>query len=56
MFKRFLANDSGATAVEYALLTSAIFLMIAVGVAAAGKAVGTYWTINMDTIASALAN
>lgn len=54
MIQRFYADETGATAVEYALLTGAIFLVVAIGVAAAGRAVGAYWTINMGTIAATL--
>ena len=41
MIKKFLANDSGATAIEYALIASLIALAVIGGATALGTRVNT---------------
>ncbi len=43
LIRRFLSNDSGATAIEYGLIVAMIFLVIVGAVSLfAGKATGTF--------------
>jgi pilus assembly protein Flp/PilA len=48
--KKFLANDSGATAIEYALIAS----LIAVAIIAAVTAVGTHIQNTFNEVSSAM--
>jgi pilus assembly protein Flp/PilA len=44
MLKRFLREDSGATAIEYGLIAAGISIAIIVAVAATGSALNTTFT------------
>ncbi len=50
MFTRFLSDESGATAIEYALLAALIGLAIVAGASAVGTSLDTFF----DNVASAL--
>ena len=43
MFKALIADDSGATAVEYGLILALIFLAMAGAVAGVGTETGVMW-------------
>ncbi len=55
MFKRFLADESGATAIEYALIAGLIFLAIVSAVHYYTDSTKAMYTRIGDTIASATA-
>jgi pilus assembly protein Flp/PilA len=50
LFKRFAADDAGATAIEYGLIAA----LIAVGVIAMVRAIGTNLSTTFSTIADEL--
>ena len=50
MFKRFVGNESGATAIEYGLIAALISVVMVVAVTSVGKAV----TATFESVAAAL--
>jgi pilus assembly protein Flp/PilA len=50
LFLRFLKNDSGVTAIEYALLTAGITVIVIAG----ATSIGTQLTQNFTAIATAM--
>lgn len=47
LIKRFMGDQSGATAIEYALIASAIFLVIVSSVTSVGSSLNeTFTTVN----------
>jgi pilus assembly protein Flp/PilA len=50
MFKRFVGNESGATAIEYGLIAALISVVMVASVTSVGKAVSTVF----DSVATAL--
>jgi pilus assembly protein Flp/PilA len=50
MFKRFVGNESGATAIEYGLIAALISVVMVVAVTSVGTAV----TATLDKVAAAL--
>jgi pilus assembly protein Flp/PilA len=44
MFLRFLQDERGATAIEYALIAGSIFLVIVAAVASIGSSLSTIFT------------
>jgi len=50
LFQKFLADESGATAIEYGLIAAGI----AIAIIAAVKGVGTQLSTNFDTIKTKL--
>lgn len=50
LFRKFLADESGATAIEYGLIAAGI----AIAIIAAVKGVGTQLSTNFDTIKTKL--
>ena len=53
MLKRFLANESGATAVEYGLIAALIGVVIIAGAGALGTALNQKFTDIGTTVAGA---
>ena len=51
MLKRFLKNEDGATAIEYALMAAAISLVIIGVVFAFGQEVNAMWTDLQEALA-----
>ena len=43
MFRQFLSNNSGATAIEYGLIAALISLAIFAGVGSSGAKLGILW-------------
>ncbi len=52
VFKRFIANESGATAVEYALIAG----VMAIGVIAAATSLGTKLKTGFGTLGDSVTN
>lgn len=50
MFKRFLKDESGATAIEYGLIAA----LIAIGIIAGARTIGTQLGTTFDTIGTDL--
>lgn len=50
MFTRFLSDESGATAIEYALIAALIGLVIATGAATLGSALNTFFSTVATTL------
>jgi pilus assembly protein Flp/PilA len=44
MFMRFLQDEGGATAIEYALIAGSIFLVIIAAISSVGRALTTIFT------------
>ena len=53
MFKALIADDSGATAVEYGLILALIFLAMAGAVAGVGTETGVMWNKVSAEVSSA---
>jgi len=51
---RFLADERGATAIEYSLLIAMLTLVILGAVSALGGGTGGLWTGNADQISTAM--
>ena len=51
-FKRFLEDESGATAIEYGLIAA----LIAVGIIAAARLLGTQISATFTTVSTAMQN
>lgn len=54
--RRFLADESGPTAVEYAVLLALILISVIGGVTAFGGATSDMWDNNVTTISDAFNN
>ncbi len=54
MLKRFLANESGATAIEYGLIATLIGVAIIGGASATGTAISELWSGNESKISEVL--
>ena len=52
-FKRFLADDSGATAIEYGLIAALIALAIMVGAGAVGNSLDAKFNLIASTLNTA---
>jgi len=52
--KRFLADERGATAIEYGLLAAMLTLVIIGAISALGGGNGGLWTNNADQITAAM--
>ena len=52
--RRFLADTSGATAIEYGLIAALISMAIVVGVGAAGNSVSAKWNDNASRLIEGL--
>ncbi|MEQ8434149.1 MAG: Flp family type IVb pilin [Oceanicaulis sp.] len=52
--KRFLADESGATAIEYGLIAGMIALVIVGAISALGGGNGGMWTNNSDQLTAAM--
>ena len=51
---RFTKEESGATAIEYGLIASLIFLAVVAGMGATGTSVGTLYNGTLQLIAVAI--
>ncbi|MGQ3120102.1 MAG: Flp family type IVb pilin [Aliihoeflea sp.] len=56
MLKRFLADESGATAIEYGLIAALIGVAIVGGASATGTAISELWSGNESKISEVLNN
>lgn len=56
MFRRFLKDPGGATAIEYGLVVALIALGIVLGVGSTGGALGLLWDDNNRQIRDALSS
>ena len=54
--RRFLAETSGATAIEYGLIAALISMAILIGVGATGNSVGDKWNNNASRLIEGLGN
>ena len=54
LIRRFLAGESGATAIEYGLIVALISLAIVGALGATGTSVGDMWNDNANKVTEAL--
>ena len=54
LIRRFLAGESGATAIEYGLIVGLISLAIASALSATGTSVGDIWNDNANRVIEGL--
>ena len=54
MVRRFLADESGATAIEYGLIVGLISLAIVTALSATGTSVGDIWNDNANRVIEGL--
>ena len=54
LIRRFLAQTSGATAIEYGLIAALISMAILVGVGATGNSIGAKWNDNASRLIEGL--
>ena len=54
LIRRFLADESGATAIEYGLIVGLISLAIVTALSATGTSVGDIWNDNANRVIEGL--
>ncbi|RUL88775.1 Flp family type IVb pilin [Tautonia sociabilis] len=54
--RRIAADETGATAVEYAMLLAMLILVAIAGINALGGANNAFWQGNIDALAAAIFN
>ena len=54
LIRRFLAGESGATAIEYGLIVGLISLAIVTALSATGTSVGDIWNDNANRVREGL--
>ena len=54
LIRRFLAGESGATAIEYGLIVGLISLAIVTALSATGTSVGDIWNDNANRVLEGL--
>ena len=54
LIRRFLAGESGATAIEYGLIVGLISLAIVTALSATGTSVGDIWNDNANRVIEGL--